>query len=93
VFRRRTAGVDLSGLLAKFDEGLVVESGDLVAAADLLDQLDEIPGLARLLAALGVEAESPELAAAALEFALEGLHLTRRLDRTDVGPGQHRYGG
>jgi magnesium chelatase subunit I len=93
VFRRRTAGVDLSGLLGKFDQGLVVESGDLVAAADLLGQLDEIPGLARLLAALGVEEESPELAAAALEFALEGLHLTRRLDRTDVGPGQHRYGG
>jgi magnesium chelatase subunit I len=91
VFRRRTAGVDLSGLLAKFDEGLAVETGDLVAADDLLGQLGHVPGLARLLAALGVEEESPALAAAALELALEGLHLSRRLDRTPVGPATFRY--
>jgi magnesium chelatase subunit I len=91
VFRRRTAGVDLSGLLAKFDDGLAVETGDLVAADDLLGQLGHVPGLARLLAALGVEEESPALAAAALELALEGLHLSRRLDRTPVGPATFRY--
>jgi magnesium chelatase subunit I len=92
VFRRRTAGLDLSGLVAKFDEGLAVESGDLVRGEDLLAQLDDIPGLARLLAALEVSEESPALAASALEFALEGLHLSRKLDRTDVGLATFRYG-
>ncbi|HVM12948.1 MAG TPA: AAA family ATPase [Egibacteraceae bacterium] len=96
VFRRRVGGLDLSALVAKFDEGLAVETGDLVSAEELLGQLDEIPGLGRLLAALeggeGSITESPALAAAALEFALEGLHLTRKLDRTDVGPGAFRYG-
>jgi magnesium chelatase subunit I len=93
VFRRRTGGVDLSGLVAKFDAGLRVETGDLVAAEALLSQLDQVPGLARLLAALDVEEESPALAASALEFALEGLHLSRRIDRVEIGRGAHRYGG
>ena len=42
------------------------------------------PG-AQILARLGVEEESPGLAAAALEFALEGLHLNRRLAKDSVG--------
>ena len=92
VFRRRAAGVDLDALVEKFAEGRQVETGDLVPARDLLSQLEEVPGLGRLLAALGVESESPALAASALEFALEGLHLARKLDRLDVGPGAFRYG-
>ena len=92
VFRRRTAGVDLSGLVALFNEGLTVDTGDLVAGADLLGQLDDVPGLARLLRALDVEEESPAVAAAALEFALEGLHLQRKIDRNDLGPGSTRFG-
>ena len=91
VFRRRTAGLDLSGLVAAFDAGTVVETGDLLTGEDLLGQLGEIPGLAALLAALEVSEESPALAASALEFALEGLHLSRRLDRHDVGPATYRY--
>jgi magnesium chelatase subunit I len=91
VFRRRTSGLDLKGLVEKFDQGLLVETGDLVPAEQLLGQLDAIPGLARLLAALDVEQESPALAAAALEFALEGLHLSRKIDRTEVGAAGYRY--
>ncbi|MDQ3530467.1 MAG: AAA family ATPase [Actinomycetota bacterium] len=91
VFRRRTGRIDLSGLVARFDEGLSVETGDLVSGVDLLAQIEEVPGLARLLSALAVDEESPDLAAAALEFALEGLHLSRKLDRDDLGPGAFRY--
>ena len=93
VFRRRTSGVDLSGLVARFDEGLTVETGDLVPSADLLAQVSPVPGLARLLSALEVEEESPALAASALEFAMEGLHLQRKIDRDDVGPGGARFSG
>jgi len=92
VFRRRTSGVDLGGLVAKFEAGLAVETGDLVPAEQLLGQLDSVPGLARLLTALEVEEESPTLAAAALEFALEGLHLSRKVDRSEVGAAGYRYG-
>jgi len=92
VFRRRVSAVDLDALVAKFEEGVEVETGDLLPAGELLGQLDEVPGLGRLLAALDAESESPALAASALEFALEGLHLSRRLDRVDLGPGLFRYG-
>jgi magnesium chelatase subunit I len=91
-FRAQLAGVDLTGLQGRFDEGATVETGDLVPAADLLERLGTVPGLAAVLAKLGIEEESPGLAAAAVEFALEGLHLNRRLSK-DAVPGRTVYGG
>jgi magnesium chelatase subunit I len=91
-FRARLAGLDLSGLQGRFSEGTTVETGDLVPAADLLAALGPVPGLAALLQRLGIEQESPGLAAAALEFALEGLHLNRRLAKDEVR-GRTVYGG
>ena len=90
-FRAHLAGVDLSGLQARFEDGATVETGDLVPAADLLDALGPVPGLAAILGRLGVEEESPGLAAAALELALEGLHLNRRLAKDEVA-GRTVYG-
>jgi magnesium chelatase subunit I len=91
-FRAQLAGVDLTGLQGRFDEGATVETGDLVPAAELLDRLGPVPGLAAILTKLGIEEESPGLAAAAVEFALEGLHLNRRLSK-DAVPGRTVYGG
>ena len=91
-FRALLAGTDLSGLQARFDEGSSVETGDLVPAADLLGSLGTVPGLAQILGRLGIEQESPGLAAAAVEFALEGLHLNRRLAKDEVA-GRTVYGG
>jgi magnesium chelatase subunit I len=86
---RRGGPVRLQG---RFDEGATVETGDLVPAADLLAGLGTVPGLAAILSRLGVEEESPGLAAAALELALEGLHLNRRLAKDEVA-GRTVYGG
>jgi len=91
-FRAQLAGADLSGLQARFEEGATVETGDLVPAAELLEDLGSVPGLAQLLARLSIEEESPGLAAAAIEFALEGLHLNRRLAK-DAVAGRTVYGG
>ncbi len=91
VFRRRLAGFDLQPLLARFETGgLVIETSELTPAAELLAQVGELPGLAQLLRRLGVEEESPGVAASALEFALEGLHLSRRLNK-HVEEGVVRY--
>ncbi|MGZ6826238.1 MAG: sigma 54-interacting transcriptional regulator [Mycobacteriales bacterium] len=84
-FRAQLAGLDLSGLQGRFDDGGVLETGDLVPAAQVLADLGPVPGLAQLLERLGIEQESPGLAAAALEFALEGLHLNRRLAKESMG--------
>ncbi|WP_245177333.1 sigma 54-interacting transcriptional regulator [Geodermatophilus sp. DF01_2] len=87
-FRARCAGLDLTGLQEHFTGGETVESGELVPAAALLGQLGTIPRLAELLGRLGVPEgeQSAEQAAAAVEFALEGLYLTRRLAKDTDGP-------
>ena len=92
-FRLHLAGSDLSAIVARFEDGDTVETGELVPAAELLDRLGPVPGLGRLLAKLGDRREeSPGLAAAALEFALEGLYLHRRLSKDQVA-GRTVYGG
>jgi magnesium chelatase subunit I len=91
-FRAHLSGLDLAPLQTRFAEGVTVASGDLVPAAELLAAIGPVPGLAQLLQRLGVEEESPALAAAALELALEGLHLHRRLAKDEVD-GRTVYGG
>jgi magnesium chelatase subunit I len=85
-FRSRLGSVDLSGLLTKFEEGGTVESGELVPAGELLRRIGDVPGLAKIMARLGMDGgESFGHAAAALEFALEGLYLMRRLSKDSSG--------
>jgi magnesium chelatase subunit I len=94
--RARLAGLDLRPLQQKFDSGLLVESGDTVSADKLLEQLGSIPGLAALLERLEPDSvhEGPAtvgIAAAAVEFALEGLYLNKRLAKESAG-GRTVYG-
>jgi magnesium chelatase subunit I len=93
VFRARLNGFDFAPMLQRFDEGMTAETSDLTSATDLLAQFGDVPGLAKLLERLGVEEESPGVAASALEFALEGLHLSRRLNKDADTPGTARYSG
>jgi magnesium chelatase subunit I len=89
-FRSHLAGLDLRPLQQKFDEGLTVNTGDGVAAEDLLAQLGPVPVLSALLERLEPDGigEGPAavgIAAAVLEFALEGLHLNKRLAKDSDG--------
>ena len=86
-YRRTLGAADLTGLLDKFDSGESVESGELVPARELLRRTGQVPGLAKIMERLGMSGESPGQAAAAIEFALEGLFLTRRLSK-DVAEGR-----
>ena len=82
----------LTALVAWFDEGNSLVTGDAIPAATLLDELGPLDGLGRLVSALEPEmAESPGLVAACVEFAVEGLWLTRRIDKDSIG-GVSRYG-
>lgn len=83
-FRGTLGGVDLTALLERFSEGAQVESGVLVPAAELLREVGPVPGLSKIMSGLGIGDESPGHAAAALEFALEGLYLLRRLSKDEV---------
>ncbi|HTX63845.1 MAG TPA: sigma 54-interacting transcriptional regulator [Acidimicrobiales bacterium] len=89
VFRRRVVLSDPAGVVADFDAGKVVHTGDDLASADYLAALRDVPGLeapARALAGgAGGHGESPASLAAAVEFVLEGLHLTKRLNKDATG--------
>ncbi|HEY0933497.1 MAG TPA: sigma 54-interacting transcriptional regulator [Trebonia sp.] len=91
-FRARLGGADLSGILAKFEDGGSIESGEMVSATELLRRTGEVPGLAKIMARLGMEGrESFGEAAAAIEFVLEGLYLIRRLSKdTSAGTATYR---
>jgi magnesium chelatase subunit I len=94
VFRRRLSGYDFQPILSRFAEGFEAETSDLTPASALLAQFGELPGLSKLLERLGVEEESPGAAASAVEFALDGLHLSRRLNKGETGrTGAYRYRG
>jgi magnesium chelatase subunit I len=93
-FRGRLAGLDLSGFTDLVAEGQVVETGELAGADDILRQVGTVPGLAKVLDRLGLgDAPSRGEAAAGVEFALEGLHLTRRLSKDLTDDGRTVYGG
>jgi magnesium chelatase subunit I len=91
-FRARLAGLDLSGFTEVFAEGGTVETGELVPAEELLGQLGTMPGLSKVLDRLGHgDDASTGQVAAAIELVLEGLHLTRRIDK-DTVDGRTVYG-
>jgi magnesium chelatase subunit I len=93
VFRARLGGADLSGFVERIESEGIIASGDLVPAAELLEALGPVSGLAKLMDRLGMDgAESPGQAAAAAEFALEGLYLARKISKDTDDSGRVVYG-
>jgi magnesium chelatase subunit I len=86
VWRRRLGGEDFSPVIRRFDDGLVMETSDTMPAATFLAQLGlEGAGTVRvdrLVSRLELSEESPAVTASALEFCLEGLHLSKKLNKT-----------
>jgi magnesium chelatase subunit I len=91
VFRARCRPERLTALVAAFDEGLTVNTGEDVAASEYGSLLPKLSGLRDALADLGV-GETPAGVASAVEFVLEGLHLSKRLNKDAVG-GKAVYRG
>ncbi len=87
-FRSTLGDADLAALSDRFADGATVESGELVGGGELLRRIGPLPGLSDLVARLApdgeADAETPAYAAAAVEFALEGLYLNRRLSKDTV---------
>ncbi len=93
-FRSHLAGLDLSGFVALVADGESIETGELVSAAEVLQQVGSVAGLAKVLDRLGLgDAPTPGEAAAGIELVLEGLHLTRRLAKDTTDDGRTVYGG
>jgi magnesium chelatase subunit I len=84
VFKERVTIDSVRAAIEAFDEGGVVHAGDDIGSATLIEVLGTIPVLRPAVTALA-GSESPAALAAATEFVLEGLHLSKRLNKEASG--------
>ena len=85
VFRERCPMDELRPVVEAFDEGRIVHAGDDVSAGDYVRLLDEVPAMRSAVSALTEGDENPAAVASAVELVLEGLHLSKRLNKDAAG--------
>ena len=68
-----------------FEEGAIAHTGEEVTSAELAAVVGEVEALTAPVTALTAGDESPAAVAAAVEFILEGLHLSKRLNKDASG--------
>jgi magnesium chelatase subunit I len=91
VFKERCSMDQFRDLLLSFEEGTVVHAGDDVASSEYVDVLGRLPALRPAVLDLA-GSETPAAVASAVEFVMEGLHLSKRLNKDSVG-GKATYRG
>lgn len=84
VFEETCGECDLDAVVRAFEDGWKVEVGDDLPSSEYAEGVDQIPGLRKAVEGLGCGG-GPARIAAAVEFVLEGLHLSNRLNRELVG--------
>jgi len=90
VFNRAFTGNDLEEVVGVFQGGLKVDVSDVMPSEAYVRQIGEARPLHAACKKLG--AKNPAAVASAVEFVLEGLHLSRKLNK-DVKAGQTSYRG
>ncbi|MGI9032252.1 MAG: magnesium chelatase, partial [Acidimicrobiales bacterium] len=91
VFKERVPAGRFGDAIAEFDTGTVVHTGDDIASGDYMKMLAGLPALRGAVLPL-VDSETPAAVASATEWVLEGLHLSRRLNKDSAG-AQATYRG
>jgi magnesium chelatase subunit I len=84
VFKERCPMEQFREALTAFGEATIVHAGDDVSSADYVATLQSLPALRAPVMALA-GSESPGAVASAVEFVLEGLHLSKRLNKEAAG--------
>jgi magnesium chelatase subunit I len=90
VFREQVPPESLTKVVESFEERDPIEIGEDVPAADYVALLSELPSLGAPVNQLVGEQASPGLIASAVELVLEGLHLSKRLNKDAIG-GRAQY--
>ncbi|WP_192817333.1 sigma 54-interacting transcriptional regulator [Mycobacterium sp. VKM Ac-1816D] len=86
---RALGGLDVGPLVAAVEEGSPVTTGERVSAKDVLAALPELEVIDQIAERLDARTEGQR--AAAVELALEGLYLAKRIDKTSDA-GETVYG-
>ncbi len=85
VFKNTVAGEGVRQVVDAFEGDVMASTGDDMPSTDYADLLAQVPELAGPVAALCGDDNSPAMQASAIEFVLEGLHLSKRLNKDSVG--------
>ncbi|MGD0391499.1 MAG: sigma 54-interacting transcriptional regulator [Acidimicrobiales bacterium] len=85
VFRRRVVLADPQSVVGAFTTETVVHAGDDLPASAYAAILAQMPALSAPVLGLTGGSEDPGVVASAVEFLLEGLHLTKRLNKEAAG--------
>ncbi len=88
VFDEVAPAEGLAAVVEAFDQGWQVEVSASMRASEVVEGLDQIPGLREGAARLG-GGESPARLASGIEFVLEGLHLANRVNKTERDGALH----
>jgi magnesium chelatase subunit I len=85
VYKERLSIERMRDIVAAFEEGVVAHTGEDIASTQEAELLSSIPALREPVAELTQGDESPAAVASAVEFVLEGLHLSKRLNKDASG--------
>ena len=81
VYKERVTPDLVRDVIGAFEEGIVAHTGEDVPSVEQSRLIEQIPAMRAAVAALTKGDESPAAVAAAVEFVLEGLHLSKRLNK------------
>jgi len=84
VFKERCPIDQFRDVLSAFSEGSIVHAGDDIPSSAYVDILGTVPAMRSSVVELA-GSETPAAIASAVEFVLEGLHLSKRLNKDTVG--------
>ena len=85
VYKQFVTSEKIREVIAGFDEGMVAHTGEDIASAEYVTMLEGSPPLREIVVSIVQGDESPAVIASATEFVLEGLHLSKRLNKDSLG--------
>lgn len=91
VYKERITPDLVRDVVGAFEEGIIAHTGEDIPSADEARLLEQVPALRTSVQALTAGDESPAAVAAAVEFVLEGLHLSKRLNKDATAQGGATY--
>ena len=85
VFKKRVSSAKIGEVIALFEEGVIAHAGEDIASAQYVELFNQVPPLRELVVAAVGNTESVAQIASGVEFVLEGLHLSKRLNKDESG--------
>ena len=85
VFKKRVSSAKIGEVIALFEGGVIAHTGEDIASAQYVELFNQVPPLRELVVAAVGKTESVAQIASGVDFVLEGLHLSKRLNKDESG--------